>query len=82
MQSFESNSRNIFSHHQLESATTLWSSGTVCQWQLSHHQHMMILDTTKRLAQKDLPSRRRLRDYKNYIRPERGFNNHIIDELK
>ena len=29
-----------------------------------------------------LPSRRRLRDYKNYIRPESGFNSHIIDELK
>ena len=29
-----------------------------------------------------LPSRRRLRDYKNYRRPERGFNSHIIDELK
>ena len=29
-----------------------------------------------------LPSRRRLRDYKNYIRPERGFNENIIDELK
>ena len=28
-----------------------------------------------------LPSRRRLRDYKNYIRPERGFNPLIIDEL-
>lgn len=29
-----------------------------------------------------LPSQRRLRDYKNYIRPERGFNKHIIEELK
>ena len=29
-----------------------------------------------------LPSRRRLRDYKNYIRPERGFNKKIINELK
>ena len=29
-----------------------------------------------------LPSRRRLRDYKNYIRPERGFNKSIINELK
>ena len=29
-----------------------------------------------------LPSRRRLRDYKNYIRPERGFNKNIINELK
>ena len=28
-----------------------------------------------------LPSRRRLREYKNYIRPERGFNPHIINEL-
>ena len=28
-----------------------------------------------------LPSRRRLRDYKNYIRPERGFNPLIIKEL-
>ena len=28
-----------------------------------------------------LPSRRRLRDYKNYIRPERGFNSKIINEL-
>ena len=28
-----------------------------------------------------LPSRRRLRDYKNYIRPERGFNKNI-NELK
>ena len=28
-----------------------------------------------------LPSRRRLRDYKNYIRPERGFNKNI-SELK
>ena len=25
-----------------------------------------------------LPSRRRLRDYKNYIRPERGFNKSIM----
>ena len=29
-----------------------------------------------------LPSRRRLRDYKNYIRPERGFNKNIIAELQ
>ena len=29
-----------------------------------------------------LPSRRRLRDYKNYIRSERGFNKSIINELK
>ena len=29
-----------------------------------------------------LPSRRRLRDYKNYIRPRRGFNKNIIIELK
>ena len=29
-----------------------------------------------------LPSRRRLRDYKNYIRPETGFNKNIINELK
>ena len=29
-----------------------------------------------------LPSQRRLRGYKNYIRPERGFNKHIIQELK
>ena len=28
-----------------------------------------------------LPSQRRLRDYRNYIRPKRGFNNEIIDEL-
>ena len=29
-----------------------------------------------------LPSRRRLRDYKNYIRPQRGFNKDVILELK
>ena len=29
-----------------------------------------------------LPSKRRLRDYKNYIRPQRGFNKGIINELK
>ena len=29
-----------------------------------------------------LPSRHRLRDFKNYIRPERGFNKHIIADLK
>jgi len=29
-----------------------------------------------------LPSLRRLRDYKNYIHPQRGFNKHIINELK
>ena len=29
-----------------------------------------------------LPSRRRLRDYKYYIRPGRGFNKNIINELK
>ena len=28
-----------------------------------------------------LPSQRRLRDYRNYIRPKRGFNHEIIDEL-
>ena len=28
-----------------------------------------------------LPSRRRLRDYKNYITPHRGFNKEIILEL-
>ena len=28
-----------------------------------------------------LPSRRHLRDYKNYIRPERGFNKEIFKEL-
>ena len=27
-----------------------------------------------------LPSRRRLRDYKNYIRPQRGFNKDVIIE--
>ena len=29
-----------------------------------------------------LPSRRRLRDYKNYIKPKRGFNPEIIEELR
>ena len=29
-----------------------------------------------------LPSRNRLRNYKNYIRPERGFNKNIINEFK
>ena len=29
-----------------------------------------------------LPSRRRLRDYKNYIHPKQGFNHEIINELK
>ena len=29
-----------------------------------------------------LPSQRRLRDYRNYIKPERGFNKNIISELK
>ena len=29
-----------------------------------------------------LPSRRRLRDYKNYIKPERGFNPSIMHELR
>ena len=28
-----------------------------------------------------LPSRRRLRDYKNYIRPKQGFNKDVIQEL-
>ena len=28
-----------------------------------------------------LPSLRILRDYKNYIRPKRGFNNEVVDEL-
>ena len=29
-----------------------------------------------------MPSRRRLRDYKNYIRPQQGFNKDVINELK
>lgn len=29
-----------------------------------------------------LPSRRRLRDYKNYIRPKQGFNKDVIHELE
>ena len=29
-----------------------------------------------------LPSRRRLRDYKNYIRPKQGFNEDVIKELR
>ena len=29
-----------------------------------------------------LPSRRRLRDYKNYIKPQRGCNQEIIQELR
>ena len=29
-----------------------------------------------------LPSRRWLRDYKNYIKPQRGFNQEIIQELR
>ena len=29
-----------------------------------------------------LPSRHRLRDYKNYIKPERGFNPNIMRELR
>ena len=28
-----------------------------------------------------VPSRRRLRDYKNYIRPQRGFNKDVVNEL-
>ena len=28
-----------------------------------------------------LPRQRRLRDYKNYIRPQRGFNHDIVNEL-
>ena len=28
-----------------------------------------------------LPSRRRLRDYKNYIRPQQGFNAKVISKL-
>ena len=28
------------------------------------------------------PSRHRLRDYKNYIKPERGFNPNIMHELR
>ena len=28
-----------------------------------------------------LPCLRTLRDYKNYIRPKRGFNNEVVDEL-
>ena len=28
-----------------------------------------------------LPSLRTLRDYKNYIRPKRGFNHEVVDEL-
>lgn len=28
-----------------------------------------------------LPSRRRLRDYKNYIRPQQGFNDQVVKEL-
>ena len=28
-----------------------------------------------------LPSRRRLRDYKNYIRPQQGFNKNIVHQL-
>ena len=28
-----------------------------------------------------LPNLRTLRDYKNYIRPKRGFNNEVVDEL-
>ena len=29
-----------------------------------------------------LPSQRTLRDYRNYSRPQRGFNRQIIEELK
>ena len=29
-----------------------------------------------------LPSRRRLRDYKNYVRPQQGFNEDVIEELR
>ena len=28
-----------------------------------------------------MPSQRRLRDYKNYTRPQRGFNPEIVNEL-
>ena len=28
-----------------------------------------------------LPSRKRLRDYKNYIRPTQGFNRDVVNEL-
>ena len=28
-----------------------------------------------------LPSQRRLRDFRNYIKPQRGFNKEIINEL-
>ena len=29
-----------------------------------------------------LPSQRRLKDYRNAIRPQRGFNEQIVEELK
>ena len=29
-----------------------------------------------------LPSKRRIRNYKNYTRPERGFNHLVIKEIK
>ena len=29
-----------------------------------------------------LPSQRTLRDYKNFIRPKRGFQDHVVEELQ
>ena len=43
---------------------------------------MMKLGMTRKISGfVVLPSRRRLRDYKNYIRPKQGFNHHVIKEL-
>ena len=37
---------------------------------------------TKALDILIIPSKRRLRDYKNYTKPQRGFNQEIIQELR
>ena len=67
----------------LSSRPNLDSGGnSICHLRQSHISNIKTNDEKKGIGFLILPSRRRLRDYKNCIRPEQGFNPNIMFELR
>ena len=74
-----SNRKSYFQVVLLVYGTIQWSFVFPCPLQQSHIQAMRncVLARCWYL----LPSQRRLKDYRNAIRPQRGFNKQIVEEL-
>ena len=49
---------------------------------LAAYDHIRYEEKKNHTGFLNLPSRRRLRDYRNYIRPQRDFNCEVISELR